>query len=93
MLEPVDGTDVWVIERGEHTGFALETREPFAVVTEYWRQHLDRDVASQLRVVRSEHVAHPARSESEVDAIGADLLPGKIAGCTYPGQRRFRDDG
>ena len=51
LLEPVDGADVRMIQRGEHPRFALEAREAIGIAREHTRQDLDRDVASELRVV------------------------------------------
>ena len=49
-----------MIERRERLGFALEPRKPIGVVGERLWQDLDRDVAIQLRVPRSKHLAHAA---------------------------------
>jgi hypothetical protein len=55
--------DVGVIKRGEHTRLTLKSGESFEVASDGGRQHLDRDVAIQLRVSRPVHFAHPTRAQ------------------------------
>ena len=38
-----------------------ESRQPIRIAREGLRQHLDRDVPSELRVARAKHLAHAAR--------------------------------
>ena len=47
-----------MIERGEQPRLTLEAREAVGVAREDPRQDLDRDVASQLRIVCAVHLAH-----------------------------------
>ena len=72
VLEPVDGADVGMIQRGEHSRFAFKAREPIGVARERLRQDLDGDVASKLRVVRPVHFAHAARTQEGLQAVPAD---------------------
>ena len=64
--------DVGMVQRGEHFGFALETRQPFGVVCESFRQDLDRDVALEVGVGRAVHLAHAAGANLAGDFIGAE---------------------
>ena len=48
LLEPVDGGDVRVVERGEQMRLALEAGEAIGVLRDLGRQHLDRDFAWRL---------------------------------------------
>jgi hypothetical protein len=64
VLQPVDGRDVRMIERGEDFRFALEPRDAFRVSRERLGEDFDRDVAIEPRVARPIHFAHPARPDS-----------------------------
>ena len=48
---------------GEDFGFALEAGEPLGIARKRVGQHLDRDVAIELRVGRPIHLAHAARAD------------------------------
>ena len=61
-----------MIQRGEQACFPVEAREALPIGGECRRQHLDRDVASQLRVARAIDFAHPARAKSREDLIRPD---------------------
>ena len=58
-----------MIQRGEHTRFALQAREPVGVARERVRQELDRDIAIELRVARVVHLTHAARTEQGMHLI------------------------
>jgi hypothetical protein len=60
----VNGGDTRVVEGGEHLRFPLEAREALGVTRHFGRQHLDRNVAIELGVLRAVHLAHPARAGS-----------------------------
>ena len=72
ILEPVNRTDVRMIQRREHLRFALEPRQAIRIAGKCRRQDLDRDVAIQLRIARAVDLAHPADAEQAVDAEHAD---------------------
>ena len=78
FLEAVDRADVGMVQRREHPRFALEARESIGMPGERRRQNLDRDIAPELRVVRTVHFAHAARAEQRVQAIPADRLAGHV---------------
>ena len=42
--------DIRVIQRSQHAGFTLESRNTFGIVTECFREEFDRDTAGELRV-------------------------------------------
>ena len=69
VLEAVNGADVRVVERREHLRLALEPRETIGVARECLGQHLQRDVAIELRVARTPHLAHAAGTEQCDDFI------------------------
>ena len=43
LLQTVNGSDVRMIEPGEHFGFALEARQPLTIGRHRLGQHLDAD--------------------------------------------------
>ena len=54
---------------GQQLRFALEARETLGVLRERRGQHLDRDVATELRVPRAVHLAHAAGAERRDDLV------------------------
>ena len=90
FLETVDRADVGMVQRGEHPRFAVEARESIRMPRERRRQNLDRDVAPELRVVRTVHFAHAAGAEQRVQAIPADRPAGHLCPCgRRPGGRHW----
>ena len=70
LFEAVDRADVRVIERGEQLRFAREPRQAVRIEREPLGQHLQGDVAIQLRVARAIHLAHGARTKRGDDFVG-----------------------
>ena len=68
--------DVRMVERREHLRLALEAREPIGVAMERLRQHLDGDVAVQLRVACPIHLAHASRAKCGDEFIRAEVCAG-----------------
>src|SRR5215475_6637798 len=66
-LEPVNRTNVWMVQRRDQFCFALESRLAVAVVTELFGQKFDRDTAPPLRVGGLKYFAHSAFSEQRCD--------------------------
>src|SRR5688500_4337728 len=62
FLEAVNAADIRMIQRGKRSRLTLEPRGAFRVGNEQVRQDLDRDVAIELRIAGSIHLAHPARA-------------------------------
>ena len=67
--ETIDMSDVRVVERSERLRFLLEARDAHRVVRERRGQHLDRDVATELRIARAIDLAHAARADRLDDFI------------------------
>ena len=61
-----------MIERGEHTRFAFEARQPIAITGEGRGQDLDRDVAPEFRIARAIDLAHPSRPNRGEDVVRAN---------------------
>ena len=72
IFQPVDRADVGMIERGEHARFAFEAGQAVGVVLERARQDFDRDVATQPRVARAVHFAHPADAQQPLHLEDAE---------------------
>jgi hypothetical protein len=75
FIDAVNRTDVWMVERRKDLGFATKTREPFSVCGECCWEDLQRDVASELRVFRAIHFAHPAAANQRQDFVRAEASP------------------
>jgi hypothetical protein len=60
ILDPINRSDVRMIERREQLRFALEAGEPFGIIRKRVRKDLEGNVASELGVPRAIHLAHPA---------------------------------
>jgi hypothetical protein len=60
FFEAVDVRDVGMIERRQDFRFALESRQPLAIVGDISGQDLEGDLALQLRIPRPIHLAHSA---------------------------------
>ena len=71
LTDVVDRRDVRVVEDAGGFRLLLEAAQPVRVLREGRRQHLDRDLASEPRILRPIHLAH---------APGADLAAGSRRG-------------
>ena len=58
LFEPVDGSDVRMIQRGERLRFARESRQALPVMRERLGQDLDRHVAIQRGIAHAIDLAH-----------------------------------
>ncbi len=72
VFEPVDVRDVGMIEGAEHLRLALEPRQSVRVVGQQTRQHLQCDVAIELRVPGPIHLSHAAFANQADNFVGAD---------------------
>ena len=61
-----------MIERRQHLRFAREAREAIRIVSDSRQQHLDRDVAIQLRIAGAIHLAHASGAEGGEDFVRTD---------------------
>jgi hypothetical protein len=76
VFDAVDMRDVGMIERREDFGFALESRQPFAIVGDISGEDLDGDLALQPRIARPIHLSHTAGAKLRDDLVRTDLLSG-----------------
>ena len=80
FFDAVDRGDVWMIQRGQHARFALEPGNPVAVMAEGFREELDRDRASELRVGGLIDLAHAARAEVRCDFVVCEACSDHVGG-------------
>ena len=76
LFESVNVRDVRMIERCQHLCFAAETRQAIRIVGHRRQQHLDRDIAIQLRIARAIHLTHPTRAERGENFVRAKARAG-----------------
>src|SRR6266852_3028460 len=70
-----------MIQRGQKSGFPLESRERGRIVRQLRRQRLDRDLPAQARVGRAVDVAHSSGSQRINDFVGTDPSTGCDVQC------------
>ena len=87
-IDRVQHHDARVLEGGNRLGLALEALAPQRVGGHVGRQHLDRHLAPQTRVLGQVHLAHTARTERLADGVGAELVSGVHGEGTLQKQRR-----
>jgi hypothetical protein len=61
-----------MVERGEQLRLALETRDPFGIGRERVGQDFQRHVATEARIARAIHLAHPAFAKLREDLVMTD---------------------
>ena len=69
FLDAVNLCDMWMIERGEDVGFALEARHALGIQREGIGQDLESHVATQSGVGGAIHLAHAAGANGGEDLI------------------------
>ena len=74
LLEAVDGGDAGVIERREQLRLAAEAGQPLGVLRHLGGEHLESDLAPELRVGGAVHLAHAAGAERGGDAVVRERL-------------------
>ncbi len=85
LLEAVDRGNVGMIQRRQGTRLALKARQPLLVGLNGGRQDLQRDVATEFRVVRPVDLAHSADTEDAGDPIRAEPRASRqrhVGACT-----------
>ena len=76
VVESVDRSDSRMVQGGEEGGLALEAGEALGVLSYRFWQHLDRDLAAELRVAGAIHLSHPALPERGEDLEDAEAGSG-----------------
>src|SRR5262249_51183656 len=93
LLEPVDGGDVRVVERGEGQRLVAEAGQRFRAHREPRRQHLEGHLALEPRVAREPHLTHAACAELADDLVGAEPARRRLAGGPGHVSAAVRPDG
>jgi hypothetical protein len=73
-LDPVNRSDVRMIERREHLRFTFEPRDTVGVSRKTFGQNLQRDIAVEVRVFRAIDLAHSSFAKLGEDAIWPECL-------------------
>jgi hypothetical protein len=73
-LEPVDGGDVRMAQRGEDTRFALEAPEAAGIAVKGPRQRFDGDFATETGIERAIDGTHAAGTEQIEDLVASKAL-------------------
>ena len=76
FLQSVNGGDVRMVECGEHFGFTLKAREAIRISRHCHGQHLDGDLALQIRVGRAVDLAHPTSADLRGNFIRTEACAG-----------------
>ena len=97
LADVVQRTDVRMFEPRDVPRLALEPLAPLRIGGEARRQHLDGHRAVEPRVLRLEHLAHPALADEGDDFIRAEPRAGRehmgIGRENPPGGLMFRQWG
>src|SRR5262249_31632020 len=69
FFQSMYGGDSRMIQRRQHAGFTLESRNTLGIVTECFREEFDGDTAAQLGIGGLIYVAHATRPDVTVDLV------------------------
>ncbi len=72
LADVVDGEDVGVVQRGGGARLLFEALSSPVVPGHRRGEHLDRDLAAELGVLRPVHLTHPARAQRRDDLVGSE---------------------
>jgi hypothetical protein len=67
---------VRMVERGQRGRFALKARQAIRIATDLRQEDLERDVAAQLWITSSIHLAHAPGTERSNDLVDAEAGAG-----------------
>ncbi len=76
LLQPVDRSDVRVVEGGKDFRLALEPSQPLRVLGELIGQDFDRDIPAELCVSCPIDFTHPAFADGLQDLVVGESLAG-----------------
>src|SRR5262245_42340474 len=68
----MDLRNVWMVERRQNLGLALEPGHPVLITCEVRRQDLQRDITFEPAVARAINLAHAACAEQAYDLVCAE---------------------
>jgi hypothetical protein len=83
-----DGGDAWMIECRKDLRFALKPREAIRIVRQRGWEDFDRDVATELCIARTIHLAHTAGADGGEDLVRPEASTGTEGqvGCLELGE-------
>jgi len=84
LLDAINRRDIGMIQRGQHLGFALESRHVLRIVGQGRGQDLDRDVAVQLGVVGAINLAHAAGAKRRHNFVRAEFVARRKGHASNP---------
>ena len=76
VFESVDRSDVGVVERREHLGFAVKPRQAVRIVRDGSEQYFDRDVPIEFRIAGAIHLSHSSYAQQSDYLIDAEPRAG-----------------
>ena len=74
LLDPVNGGDIGMVERGKHPRLTLETKEAIGIAGEEVRQNLEGNVTAQSRIAGAIDLAHAPRTYQGDDLVLPESL-------------------
>jgi hypothetical protein len=74
LFEPIDLSDVRMIQRGQRSRLSLESCEAFGILREFFGKQLQRDVTVKPGIASAVHLAHPAGANQTGDTIGSQCV-------------------
>ena len=77
LFESVDLRDVRVIDGREQLRLAFETRHPFAVACQLFRQYFDGNVPLQPGIAPAIHLPHAALADQGANLVRAEASAGR----------------
>ncbi len=77
LVHRMNSDDVGVVQSGDRPGLPLKAHQPLGIESERLGEDLERNVAAELRIPRSPHLAHPPSAERREDLIRTEA----DAGC------------
>jgi hypothetical protein len=75
-LEAMNRRDAWMAEGRQQLRLTLEARQPIGIVSQMFRQDLERDTSIQPSIARAIHLAHAAGAERRHDLEGPEPAAG-----------------
>src|SRR4029077_5191582 len=73
VADVIEMTNIGMRQRGNSTGFALETLLRLEVVRKVSGQNLDRDTTVEAGIAGAIHFSHPARAELRDDLVRSEF--------------------
>ncbi len=76
LLQPVNCSNAWVVQRGEDLGFSLESPQAFFVLGELVGKDFDRHIPAELPIPGPIDLPHPTFANGLEDLVVGELKAG-----------------